>query len=198
MVDDFTSGVDYLIQAGIADPERIGLFGHSNGGWVVNTLITETTVARAAVISSGVSNAILMSFFPLSTVTRGADPATGGNVFDDFDRYVELSPIFKMRGIDIPLLLTVGDQDWSWLPQAISQYAVLRSEGKQVQLVRYANEGHALRSRISIEDAIGRMNAFFDVHLNSAQASYEELERGASPKVSGSALVPDEGRAGSQ
>jgi dipeptidyl aminopeptidase/acylaminoacyl peptidase len=165
MVDDFTSGVEFLVRGGIVDQNRVGLFGHSNGGWETNLLITETSVANAAVISSGVSNAVMMSFFPLPMITRGTDPATGGNVFDDFESYVRLSPIFKMRNIEIPVLLTVGDQDWFWVPQMIAEYGVLRSEGKDVQLIRYSNEEHSLVNRQTIEDALARMNSFFDAHL---------------------------------
>jgi hypothetical protein len=39
----------------------------------------------------------------------------------------------------------VGDQDWTWVPQMIAQYGVLRLEGKDVQLIRYANEGTVCR-----------------------------------------------------
>lgn len=165
LVDDFVTGIQYLEQQGFADPLRIGLFGHSNGGWVTNLLITETSVAKAAVVASGVSNAILLGFFPRVMTPDGKDPATGGNVFDNFGDYVNLSPIFKMRDLKIPLLLTVGDDDWLWVPQMISEYGVLRSLGKDVELVRYSGESHSLMHRADIEDALSRMNGFFDDHL---------------------------------
>jgi dipeptidyl aminopeptidase/acylaminoacyl peptidase len=170
MVDDFVSGIDHLVKEGIADPERIGLFGHSNGGWATNMLIVESSIPKAAMIASGVSNAILLSSFPLPMITRGRDPATNGNVFDNLDDYLKLSPIYRMRDINIPILLTLGDQDWLWVPQMIAQYGVLRSEGMDVQLVRYANEGHSLRNRASIEDALERMHTFFDRHLKGTEA----------------------------
>ena len=93
------------------------------------------------------------------------DQATKGNVFDNFQDYVKLSPIFKMRELDTAMLLMVGDQDWTWVPQMIAQYGVLRLEGKDVQLIRYANEGHNLSGRESIEDALTRMHRFFDERL---------------------------------
>jgi dipeptidyl aminopeptidase/acylaminoacyl peptidase len=118
---------------------------------------------------SGVSNAILLSAFPLPLNTGGIDQATKGNVFDDFQDYVKLSPIFKMRELDTAMLLMVGDQDWTWVPQMIAQYGVLRMEGKDVQLIRYANEGHNLSRRESIEDALRRMHRFFDERLLKPQ-----------------------------
>jgi dipeptidyl aminopeptidase/acylaminoacyl peptidase len=157
MVDDFTSGIAFLVQNGIIDPQRIGMFGHSDGGWATNLIVTETSIVKAAVVISGVSNAILMSAFPLPLLTRGMDQATRGNVFDNLQDYVKLSPIFKMRELDTAMLLMVGDQDWTWVPQMIAQYGVLRLEGKDVQLIRYANESHNLLRRESIEDALQRM-----------------------------------------
>ena len=165
MVDDFTSGVATLVAQGITDPDRIGMFGHSDGGWATNLLVTETSTVKAAVVISGVSNAILLSAFPLPLLTRGMDQATRGNVFDNFDDYVKLSPIFKMRELNTAMLLMVGDQDWTWVPQMIAQYGVLRLEGKDVQLIRYANESHNLSRRESIEDALRRMHTFFDERL---------------------------------
>lgn len=165
MVDDFTSGIASLVNKGIVNPERIGMFGHSDGGWATNLIVTETSIVKAAVVISGVSNAILLSAFPLPLVTRGMDQATRGNVFDNFEEYVKLSPIFKMRELQTPMLLMVGDQDWTWVPQMIAQYGVLRLEGRDVQLIRYANEGHNLSRRESIEDALRRMHHFFDERL---------------------------------
>jgi dipeptidyl aminopeptidase/acylaminoacyl peptidase len=177
MKDDFVSGISYLEKAGIADPQRIGLFGHSNGGWVTNMLITETSVARAAVVEAGVSNAVLLSFFPMPMITRGVDPATNGNVYDNFEDYVRLSPIFRMRTVNIPVLLSVGDNDWYWLPQMIAEYGVLRSSGSDVELVRYANEGHSLSDRQSIEDARNRMYRFFDFHLGEPTGNSAPMRR---------------------
>jgi len=169
MVDDFTSGIADLVQRGIVDPDRIGMFGHSDGGWATNLLVTETSLVRAALVISGISNAMLLSAFPMPLATRGMDQATKGNVFDNFQDYVKLSPIFKMRTLETPMLLMVGDQDWTWLPQMIGQYGVLRLEGKDVQLIRYANEGHSLSRRESIEDALQRMHRFFDERLVARQ-----------------------------
>lgn len=165
MVDDFESGVEALVAEGIADPRRIGLYGHSNGGWAANFLVTESSIPAAAVIQSGVSNAVMMALWPNVKVTRGVDAATGGNVFDDLDDYVRLSPIFRMRDVRIPMLLMVGDHDHLWVPQMISQYGVLRAEGRDAILVRYPDEGHTFVKRENMLDALQRMTEFFHEHL---------------------------------
>lgn len=174
LVDDFESGIEALVEQGITDPDRIGLYGHSNGGWAANFLVTESKLPKAAVIQSGVSNAIMVALWPNVKVTRGIDAASGGNVFDDFDDYVRLSPIFRMRDVAIPLLLMVGDQDYPWVPQMISQYGVLRAEGRDATLVRYANEGHTIAKRENAVDALQRITAFFDEHLGRPGTSSTE------------------------
>jgi dipeptidyl aminopeptidase/acylaminoacyl peptidase len=165
MVDDFESGIDALVAAGIADPARIGIFGFSNGGWVANLLVTETKKLAAAVVQSGMSNAISMALGLYVTTTRGMDSATGGNVFDNLDDYERLSPIFRMRDITTPMLLMVGDYDSIWVPQMIAQYSVLRAEGRDVTLVRYAGEGHIRAKRETALDAHRRVTEFFRQHL---------------------------------
>lgn len=177
MVDDFESGIEALVTEGVADPERIGLYGHSNGGWVANFLVTESRIPAAAVIQSGVSNAVMMALWPNVRVTRGMDAATGGNVFDDFDDYVRLSPIFRMRDVRIPMLLLVGDHDHLWVPQMISQYGVMRAEGRDVMLVRYSDEGHTLAKRENALDALQRMTEFFHEHLRPLRPSIRKAER---------------------
>ncbi len=165
MVDDFESGIRFLVEQGIADPDRIGIYGHSNGGWVANFLITESKTISAAVISAGISNMVMGSLWPYVMATREKDPATDGNVFDDLGDYIKMSPIFKMREVKIPVLLMVGDDDWLWVPQMISQYGVLRSENRNVVLVRYPHEAHSLVSKSAVLDAKRRISAFFDEHL---------------------------------
>lgn len=185
MVDDFESGIEALIALGIADPERIGIYGFSNGGWVANLLVTETEVLAAAVVQSGISNAITMALGLSVTPTRGMDPATGGNVFDDLDDYVRLSPIFRMREVETPMLLMVGDHDSLWVPQMIAQYGVLRAEGRDVTLVRYADEGHVLSyTHEAAIDAHRRVTEFFRRHLGVAGGAKED--HGDSTAVRGS------------
>ncbi|WP_116809812.1 S9 family peptidase [Steroidobacter cummioxidans] len=168
MVDDFESGIEALVAQGIADPARIGIYGFSNGGWVANLLVTETKMLAAAAVQSGISNAIGMSLGLTVLMPRGVDAATGGNVFDNLDDYVRLSPIFRMRDVTTPMLLMVGDYDRLWVPQMIAQYGVLRAEGRDVTLVRYTAEGHTRAKRETAIDAHQRVTEFFRQHLGVA------------------------------
>jgi dipeptidyl aminopeptidase/acylaminoacyl peptidase len=163
MVDDFTSGIEYLAREGIADPDRVGLFGHSNGGFVSNFLITETSVVKCAVLSPGISS-VLAPFPGFSHLRAGFDFMTNTdmNLRDNINDYIKLSPILRMKNVTAAVLLILGDDDWTWVPQMIDEFGALRALGKDVQLVRYANEGHEFHQPKNIRDVFDRENAFFD------------------------------------
>lgn len=169
LLDDFTSGVKYLEDEGIADPDRIGIYGHSNGGWVVNYLITETHLARCAVISEGASDVIYEQYF--SAPGGWVDSITNGSIYDNLDEFVKMSPILRMNQVQTPLLMIVGDKDWNtWLPEMLMEFNALRQLGKEVTLVRYADEGHAFDKPEDIRDSLDRIHAFFEKYLKSDSA----------------------------
>lgn len=165
MTDDFASGIQYLTKLGIIDPARIGLFGHSNGGYTVNLLITETLIAKCAVVSAGASN------FLSSPTGAVGGPGTrdrfSANVYDDPDSYVRLSPWFRLNRVNIPVLLLDGDRDWEWWLQMSSEYGSLRELGKDVTWVRYRDEEHYFEKPENIRDSFERVMAFFGRNLRN-------------------------------
>jgi dipeptidyl aminopeptidase/acylaminoacyl peptidase len=166
MVDDFTASIKYLVEQNIADPERIGLFGHSNGGYVVNFLITETNIAKCAVVWAGASNLIYEAYFGPEWVHE----ITDGNIYDNFQEFVRMSPLFRMKQERAPLLMLVGDKDWDpWLPEMLMQFKALKRLGKDATMVRYANDGHSFDHPEDMKDFLDRVNAFFDQHLRPGQ-----------------------------
>jgi dipeptidyl aminopeptidase/acylaminoacyl peptidase len=161
-VDDFTSGVRYLEREGIVDPRRIGLFGHSNGGYLVNVLITETRLARCAVVWSGASDLTYEQYFIPAWIHEIAN----GSLYDSFEDLVRMSPLFRMDRVEIPLLMVVGDHDWNtWLPEMLMQFNALKQLGKDVTLVRYADEGHNISHPDDVRDFEGRVQQFFDLYI---------------------------------
>jgi hypothetical protein len=159
MVDDFSSGIKYLDQLGIIDPRRIGLFGHSNGGYTVNLLITETTIAKCAVISAGASN--FLSQLNGAIGGPGTRDQYDANVYDHLDSYIRLSPWFRLNRVNIPVFLFDGDRDWDWWLQMSSEYGSLRNLGKDVTWVRYRDEDHYFDKPADIRDSFARVMGFF-------------------------------------
>jgi dipeptidyl aminopeptidase/acylaminoacyl peptidase len=163
MTDDFLSGIRYLSDQGIVDRKRICLFGHSNGGYAVNLLITETTIAKCAVISAGVSN--FLSYATGAIGGPGTRDAMNGNIYDNLDSYIRLSPWFRLNRVNIPIFLFGGDRDWEWLLQMSAEYGSLRSLGQDVTWVRYRDEEHYFEKPDDIRDSLSRVMTFFRKNL---------------------------------
>lgn len=164
-------GVDKVIEMGIADAERLGLMGHSYGGYCVNCLITQTTRFSAAVSIAGISN--LISLY--GSITKdGSDGwtgwaesgqgAMGGTLWEFPKRYIENSPVFYLDKLETPLLLIQGGEDIVPLGQAEEIFSGLRRLGKEVVLARYlgADHWHGFWSYENVVDFWQRVIAWFD------------------------------------
>jgi dipeptidyl aminopeptidase/acylaminoacyl peptidase len=163
LLDDFASGIDHLVKEGIADPNRIGIFGLSNGGYVVNLLITETGLMNCAVVSAGETTLIWDQY--TMPPAGWVDEITNGNIYDDFKEFVEMSPLFRMNRVHAPLLMMVGDKDFAWVPHMLMEFNALRQLKKDVTFVRYADEGHVFSRPDNVRDSLARINGFFAKHL---------------------------------
>lgn len=166
--DDVMSGIDELARRGIIDPDRMCLYGHSNGGTVVNYMVTRTHRFRCAVsVAPALTNWV-------RPILLGQNPnqlihLNGNRSFDnDLDSYIALSPVFQVSSVETPMLLAAGDSDGDFLLNAIEMYNGLRRLGKDVTLVRYPNEGHVF-SGDALKDFWEREMAFFGRHLMTAR-----------------------------
>ena len=163
MVDDVTSGVDDLIRRGIADPGRMGLYGFSNGGGVVNYLVTRTSRFQCAVSVGGVYPDWLLPTF-LHTDATIPTFEGGTSPWDDPAAYVQLSAVFHLKAVTTPMLLAAGDNDGDFLLGTIELYNGLRWLGKDVTFLRYPGQGHGF-SGAALQDFWERETLFFDHHL---------------------------------
>jgi len=162
--DDVLSGIDELVRRGMVDPNRIGLYGFSNGGSVVNELITATdrfacAVSVAGALSDWVRPTVLNTGYEAlmaeyAGVALRADPQA----------YLALSPVFHIGNVKTPTLLADGDDDGDFLLDTIEMYNGLRSAGDEVTLLRYPGQGHGF-SGAALEDFWAREMAFFQRYL---------------------------------
>ena len=169
------SGIDTLINIGIADPNRLGIMGHSYGGYCVNALITQTPRFAAAVSSAGRGN-LISSYGHLTEEgdsqwihwTESGQAKMGGSLWEFRDRYIENSPIFFLNKVETPLLLVVGALDFPEVPQAGEMFSGLRRLGKKAVLARYEGEGHSQVTTwryANIADYWHRVLCWFDEHF---------------------------------
>ncbi|MFN2398623.1 MAG: prolyl oligopeptidase family serine peptidase [Gemmatimonadaceae bacterium] len=163
---DIMAGVDSLIARGIADPDRLGIFGWSYGGFSTSWALTQTNRFGAGVAGAGMSN--MLSHYGTSDIQRYREYMSYGSPWDTAAaRYLwERSPIRNTHAVKAPLLLLHGESDRR---VAISQseefFTALRRLGAPVEFVRYPREPHSFREPLHQVDRDRRIANWFDGHL---------------------------------
>ncbi|MEZ4701417.1 MAG: prolyl oligopeptidase family serine peptidase [Rhodothermales bacterium] len=169
-------GVTSLIAAGFVDPERIGVQGHSWGGYQIAYMITETNIFRAAEAGAPVSN-MTSAYGGIRWETgmsrmfqyERTQSRIGGTLWDYPLRYIDNSPLFQADKIETPLLMMHNDADGAvpWY-QGIEFFVALRRLGKPVWMLNYNGEPHGLQKYPNKRDFAIRMQQFFDHYLLDA------------------------------
>ena len=165
MVDDVNSGVTKLVNDGIVDENRIGLYGYSNGGGVATQLIAATDRFKCAVIVAPAVSVDWTLPFLLFTYQRLIPDIVGGTPWEAPEQYTQLSIAYKMNRITTPTLLADGDADTGFLLGTIELYNGLRWLGRDTTLLRYPNQGHEFEGPAA-KDLAQRTLQFFGEHLN--------------------------------
>lgn len=198
-LDCVTSGVKKVIELGYADPARIGLQGHSWGGYESSFIITQTDMFRTAVIGAPPANLSSMygqlykntgtvnnGIFEIGQVRMG----DGQNPWSAHELYESQSPVHQVQGIRTPFLILHGTVDGAvdWL-QGVELYNAARRFGKEVVLLSYPGENHHLARKENTKDFQLRMKQWFDHYLKDAPAprwmteGVPQLRKGESPMV---------------
>jgi len=168
-------GVNKVIEMGVADPARLGVMGHSFGGYSTLSLIVMTNRFRAALDASGIGD--LVSYygqmgkdgaaFGISIAEQGQG-SMGGTPWTVRDRYIANSPVFDLDRIETPLLIVHGSDDEIVAPFLADEVFVgLRRLGKEVEYARYDGEDHSPTywRYANQVDLCNRIIAWFDSHL---------------------------------
>ncbi|MGD8328078.1 MAG: prolyl oligopeptidase family serine peptidase [Acidobacteriota bacterium] len=172
-VDDLTSAVHKVIELGYADPDHIGLQGHSWGGYQSSFVLTQTDIFAAVVTGAPVTN--LTSFYDelykssgnvQQGITERGQVRMGISPYEDWDLYMSQSPVHQAEKITTPFLILHGTDDGSvdW-HQGLEYYNAARRLGKEVILLSYPGEGHHLSNKANQKDFQIRMKQFFDHYL---------------------------------
>lgn len=170
-------GVDKVIEMGIADPDRLGVIGHSNGGYSVLSLIVQTKRFKAAIECSGPGDLLGMygemdsSGSAFGTGWAEVVGQMGGTPWEFRERYVDNSPIFFLDRVETPLLIVHGGKDTTVAPFLGDQiFVALRRLGKEVEYAKYDGEGHSPLSWSypNQVDFSNRMIVWFDDHLKKS------------------------------
>lgn len=174
-------GVNKAVEMGIADPERLGIIGHSYGGYSALALIAQTQRFKAGVMSAGYGD-LVASYGEMAddgtaygiAFEEGGQGLMGGTPWQFRDRYVENSPIFYLDRITTPLLIVHGGGDRAVDPFLSAEVFVgLRRLRKEVEYAEYRGEDHAelTWSYENQLDYCERMIGWFDLHLKGRAAA---------------------------
>ena len=170
---------------GFIDPARIGIAGHSWGGYQVAYMVTQTTRFRAAEAGAPVGNMTSAysgirwgSGLPRQFQYEKTQSRIGKPLYEDPLKYIENSPVFHVKRVVTPLLILHDDNDDAvpWY-QGIELFLALRRNGKEAYLLNYNGELHGLRRRHNQMDYAIRMKQFFDHFLKDAPKP-EWMEKG--------------------
>ncbi len=153
---DIDSGVDALIERGIADPDRLGIMGWSFGGHHTYWGITQTDRYKAASAGAGAND--LISMYSQTDLPEFYHTYLGPKPWEDFDLYEERSAYRNVANVTTPLLIQVGEKD-ERVPaeQSIQFYEAVKALGKvETKLVIYPGQPHGVRDPRLVRDLMLR------------------------------------------
>lgn len=213
MTDLVLAGVDALVAQGYADPDRICLFGQSQGGLPSLWLATQSDRFKAVVSINGwadmethyLDTGNFNTFYP-DTIrprgmsyydsVRGSAFGIGRTPWQDPDVYVRNSPVWQAHRIKTPILLIHSDMDGLEGGQYERMFNALYRLRKEARFVRYWGEGHGPSSPANIRDLWKRIFAWFDewadVTRNTEGSMIFERDRVKSRNRAPSATQPED------
>jgi dipeptidyl aminopeptidase/acylaminoacyl peptidase len=175
--DSMLPAVDRVVEMGIADPQRLGVYGASAGGYSTLALLVQTTRFKAAMAHSGPGN-LLSLYADLQdsgyshgmTVDEGPTFSMPDHPWNARDQYIRNSPWFFLDRIETPLLLLHGTADAAvTVAQSNEVFNGLRRLGKEAEYARYEGEGHGFVAMANSIDAAQRYIDWFDRYLKAVQ-----------------------------
>ncbi len=161
---DDLAGVDAVEKIAPIDDGRLGMYGHSYGGWMAMWLNTQSHRFKAIVAGAGIAN--WQSYYGQNGIDQWMIPFFGASVYDDPAIYRAASPIEFIKNARTPTLIYVGERDVECpAPQSLEYWHGLKAMGVPTELFIYAGEGHHFHKLTDLEDLRGRILGWFDRYL---------------------------------
>ena len=169
MQDDITDGVNWLIDEGIADPDRIAIYGASYGGYATLAGLTFTPDLYACGVDYvGVSSlfTFMESIPPYWELYRNMLYEMVGHPEKDKDLLASSSPLLHIDKITVPLFIAQGANDPRVKKTESDQIVeALKSEGIEVPYMVKDNEGHGFYNQENQFDFYREMEKFLQKHI---------------------------------
>ncbi len=138
---DLMSGVDKVIEMGVADANRLGVMGWSYGGFMTSWIVTQTTRFKAASAGAPVTN--LMSFNGTADIPSFVPDYFGGQAWENMEIYQKHSPMFNIKGVTTPTLIQHGEADIRVpISQGYEFYNALKAQNVPVRMIVLPRQPH--------------------------------------------------------
>ena len=140
---DVLSGVEALVDRGIADPDRVAAMGWSQGGYISAFLTTSSDRFRAISVGAGISN--WMTYYVNTDIHSFTREYLEATPWDDPEIYAKTSPMTYIRQASTPTLIQHGEFDARVpTPNAYELYQGLQDVGVETRLIIYKGFGHGI------------------------------------------------------
>lgn len=176
--DDLMSGVDYMLEQGYIDPERLYVTGGSGGGVLTAWIIGKTDRFRAAVVAKPVINwtsfVLTSDFYPFFTKYWFENPP-----WEDVQAYWDRSPLSLVGNVTTPTMILTGEADVRTpISESEQYYQALRLRGVESVMVRIPGAFHGIAARPSqLIAKTGYIVDWFDRH-GGEESNEDEAQEG--------------------
>ncbi|RNC66799.1 S9 family peptidase [Proteiniphilum sp. X52] len=173
---DAMRGVDYLIDQGFIDEERMGVCGWSYGGFLTPSIITQTTRFKAAQFGAGLPS-IEGMYAGLWTVERILHRAFDARPWENGAMHIQYSPLYHAHKVRTPTLIQHGEKDPACpVGGAVLFYKALKSYGIPAVLEIYPGMGHSITDPLLYKRILTKNLEWFNKWLkNDTTTSFEDL-----------------------
>lgn len=162
---DILAGIDAVEKIAPIDDKRLGIFGHSYGGYMTMWTVTHSQRFKAAVAGAGIANWI--SYYGQNGIDQWMVPFFGDTAYNDPAIYDRLSPIRAIKAAKTPTFIYVGERDVETpAAQSMEFWHGLKAMGVETSLVVYQDEGHGIRQAKNRKDLTNRIVGWFNTHLS--------------------------------
>jgi dipeptidyl aminopeptidase/acylaminoacyl peptidase len=151
--------VDYAIEQGIADPEKLAVGGWSYGGISTDFIIAQTNRFKAAI--SGAGGALFASLYGHDQYQKDYETELG-HPWENKAVWERISPFFRVNSVTTPTLFMGGEIDWNVpILGGEQMYQALKGLGRTTELVVYPGEYHEFKTPSHIKDRLERYLAWY-------------------------------------
>ena len=167
---DIMTGIDAISHQFPIDPKRIGIRGHSYGGYMAMWAETQSPRFAAAVAGAGLSN--WLSYYGVNDIDEWMIPFFGASIYDDPAIYAKSDPMHYVKAVKTPTLILVGDRDGEVpMEQSVEWWHALVAQHVPTKLVVYPNEGHLFINPADARDYNLRTIEWFEEWFAKASPS---------------------------